>query len=469
MKPKSLIIVGGGTSGWIAAFYAKVYLEIERILVIESKDVPIIGAGEGSTGLMSRIVHPIGEEIFLNETRGSIKLGINHIGWRKDHKNYFGPLDAPQRFGVVPEINYPWMVKNKLPISSTHMNAKLMELRNISPVIEQDGQKMSPFGVAYHFDGHLVSKTIKDFLTSSGVEWTYDLITDVNMDKNGITKIIGEKSFYVSDFYIDASGFHNAIAKKSFNLNWISYEKNLSVNSALPFTLQSDISDIESYTTSTAMKFGWMWKIPKQNNIGCGYVFNNNLISFNQAQQEIEDYLGHKIKPIKQITFTPGRLNKFLVKNCLTIGLTSSFLEPLEATSIHSTIVQLELWVGYISGEINEKKYNKSIADMLDTYRDFIILHYKGGKDETEFWKYQNSNVVNTKEVNKILKMCEDGTILNYKNDNLALPLLFPVLYGLGLIKNLNTCGSPPNEMFESMWNGIKTMLLTNKELYNDL
>jgi tryptophan halogenase len=469
MKPNSIIIVGGGTAGWIAALYAKVYLDIERILVIESKDIPIIGAGEGSTGLMSRVVSPIGEEIFLSESLGSVKLGINHVGWRKDNKNYFGPLDAPQRFGVSPEKSYPWMVENNLPISSIHMNAKLMELKNISPVIEQDGHKMSPFGVAYHFDGHLVSQLIKDFLTSSGVEWTYDLIIDAEIDEDGISKIIGEKSFYIADFYVDASGFNNAIAKKSFDLEWISYQKNLSVNAALPFTLPTDLANIETYTTSTAMKFGWMWKIPKQNNIGCGYVFNNDLISFKEAQQEVEEYLGFEISPIKEIRFKPGRLNKFLIKNCLSIGLTSGFLEPLEATSIHSTIVQLEKLVDFFDNEITENQYNMDIADMYDTYRDFIILHYKGGRNDTEFWRYQNSDIVNTEEVNKILEMCENGSIINYRNNNLALPLLFPVLYGLGLIKKINSHGEPPDKTFEIMWEGIKMLLLSNEELYNDL
>jgi tryptophan halogenase len=469
MKPKSLIIVGGGTAGWSAALYAKIYLNIERILVIESKDVPIIGAGEGSTGTMGRIIAPIGEEIFLNETQGSLKLGIKHVGWKKDKKSYLGPLDAPERFNVIPKKNYPWMFENKLPISATHMNAKLMELKNISPVVEQDGKKMSPFGVAYHFDGHLVSQTLKNFLTSTGVEWTYDTIQDVEVNETGISKIIGEKSFYVAEFYIDATGFHNVLMKKAYDINWISYQKNLSVNAALPFILPSDIKTLETYTTATAMDYGWMWKIPKQNNIGCGYVFNNDLISFNQAQQEVESLLGHPIEPIKQIKFVPGRLEKFLHKNCLAIGLCAAFLEPLEATSIHSTILQLDKWIDWINSEINEEQYNTEISKMYDTYRDFIILHYKGGRDDTEFWKYQNSDVVNTDQVNLILQMCKDGNILDYSNDYLALPLLFPVIYGLDLIEKINDQGEPPTEILEIIWKGMQSILLTNEQLYNDL
>lgn len=469
MKPKSLIIVGGGTAAWVAALYAKIYLDIERILVIESSDIPIIGAGEGSTGSMSLVVQPIGEEIFLKETQGSIKLGIKHVGWRKDNTTYLGPIDAPERFGVSSKISYPWMVEHKLPISSTHMNAKLMELETVSPVIDSDGRKFSPFGVAYHFDGHLVSATIKDFLTSAGVEFTTDTIVEIELGTTGIEKIIGKNSYYTADFFIDATGFHGAVMKKAYNLDWLSYEKNLSVNAALPFVLDSNLETLETYTTATAMKYGWMWKIPKQNNIGCGYVFNNHLISFEEAQQEIEELLGHSIKPIKQIKFTPGRLEKLLHKNCLAIGLASAFLEPLEATSIHSTILQLDTWSEFLESMLTEDEYNIRMTKMYDTYRDFIILHYKGGRDDTEFWKYQGSSTVNTAEVNKILEMCKNGTILDYSNDFLGLPLLFPVIYGLGLVESLQNSGEPPSEILESMWNGIKNMLLTNKELYNDL
>lgn len=469
MKPKSLIIVGGGTAAWVAALYAKVYLDIERILVIESEDIPIIGAGEGSTGSMSVVVHPIGEEIFLKETQGSIKLGIKHVGWRKDDATYLGPIDSPERFGVSLEKSYPWMVDHKLPISSTHLNAKLMELENVSPVIESDGRKFSPFGVAYHFDGHLVSATIKDFLISAGVEFTTDTIIDTEFSNNGIEKIIGKDSYYTADFFIDATGFHGAVMKKTYNLDWISYQENLSVNAALPFILNSDLTTLETYTTATAMRYGWMWKIPKQNNIGCGYVFNNDLISFEEAQQEIEELLGQTISPIKQIKFTPGRLEKLLHKNCLAIGLASAFLEPLEATSIHSTILQLDSWAEFLENTLTEDDYNTRMVKMYDTYRDFIILHYKGGRDDTEFWKYQGSDKVNTFEVDKILKMCKNGTILDYSNDFLGLPLLFPVVYGLGLVEKLKGTAEPPPEIFESMWNGIKDMLLTNEQLYNDL
>lgn len=462
----SLIVLGGGTAGWISAFYAKMFAKIPRVLVIESDKVPIIGAGEGSTGIISSLVSMIGEERFLKETQGSIKLGIKHKGWKKDNTDYLGPIDSPERFSADHTEVYPWMVNNKLSISSTHYNAKIMEKDGYSPVIVAEDRLFSPFGTAFHFDGHLVSLTLKTFLKMMGVEFLKDNINDVGVTEEGIDCLVGEKNSYYADYFIDASGFNSVIFQKKLGIKWIDYSKNLSLNAALPFTLESSLETLETYTTAQAMKYGWMWKIPKQNNIGYGYVFNKDFINFDEAQKEIEDFLNVKIDPIKQISFNPGRLEKFAYKNSLCVGLSSAFLEPLEATSIHGTIMQLELWKFLLEDVYSEEKYNSKIANMYDSYRDFIILHYKGGKTETDFWRYQSSNTTNTEKVDNILEMCNNGELLNFQDEFLGLPLLMPVLYGLGLVNKLNKIGSNPPKEFFMLWEKLEPMLLKNIDLY---
>lgn len=463
---KSCIILGGGTAGWISAFYAKIFAKIPRVLVIESDKVPIIGAGEGSTGIISNMVSMIGEERFLKETQGSIKLGIKHKGWTKDNTDYLGPIDSPERFSASHLDAYPWMVENNLPISSTHFNAKVMEKDGYSPVILAEDRLFSPFGTAFHFDGHLVSQTLKEFLKLSGVEFLKDNINDVTIDDNGIESLIGDKNTYYADYFIDASGFNSVIYQKKLNIKWKDYKKHLSLNAALPFTLESSLETLETFTTAQAMKYGWMWKIPKQNNIGYGYVFNKDIINFDEAQREVEDLLKIKIDPIKQISFTPGRLEKFAFKNSICVGLSAAFLEPLEATSIHATIMQLELWKFLLEETMSEDQYNSKMLEMYDSYRDFVILHYKGGKDHTEFWKYQSSSITNTSKVDEILELCNNGNIINFNNEFLGLQLLMPVLYGLGLITKLNKKGNTPPKEFFLLWQGLEPMLLKNTELY---
>jgi len=461
---KSLIVLGGGTAGWISAFYAKIFANIPRVLVIESPNVPIIGAGEGSTGLISSMVSMIGEERFLKDTQGSIKLGIKHKGWRKDGTDYLGPIDSPERFSANHQEVYPWMIENKLPISETHFNAKVMNKDGYSPVILAENKLFSPFGTAFHFDGHLVSKTLKDFLKMSGVEYLQDNINDVIVTDDGIESLVGTKNSYYADYFIDATGFNSIIYQKKLGVNWKSYKDVLSLNAALPFTLESSLDKLETYTTAQSMDYGWMWKIPKQNNIGYGYVFNKDLISFDKAKEEVESFLNKPIEPIKQIIFDPGRLEKFAYKNSLCVGLSAAFLEPLEATSIHATIMQLELWKFLLEKTMSEETYNNKISEMYDAYRDFIILHYKGNKDNTDFWKIQQNSTTNL--VDEIIDLCNNGNLMDFKHEFLGLPLIVPVLYGLGVLNKTNKVGSVPPKEFSLLWKGLEPMLLRNQELY---
>ena len=212
------------------------------------------------------------------------------------------------------------------------------------------------------------------------------------------------------DFFIDASGFARVLMKKLDN-PWVSYKKNLPVNSAMPFLLKYDEGEIpKPWTTAWAQSSGWMWQIPVQKRKGCGYVFDDNFITADQAQAEIETTLGKKIDPIRVLKFDTGRLDRAWVKNCLAVGLSSAFAEPLEATSIHSTIIQLlDLVFGYLKAnkddtcnEYSVKLYNKKSSNMYDDFKDFLNIHYMGGRTDSNFWKYINTGETQT-ELTKTL------------------------------------------------------------------
>jgi tryptophan halogenase len=156
-----------------------------------------------------------------------------------------------------------------------------------------------------------------------------------------------------------------------------------------------------------------MWQIPNQKRKGCGYVFDSNFITADQAHAEIEKALGKKIDPIRILKFDTGRLSKLWTKNCLSIGLSAAFVEPLEATSIHSTIVQLtkftfehlkhslEDTLNYGSVEL----YNAKMIKMYDDFKDFLVTHYMGGRSDSSFWKYISSGETKTDFVDLILEM----------------------------------------------------------------
>ena len=178
-------------------------------------------------------------------------------------------------------------------------------------------------------------------------------------------------------------------------------------------------------TTAWAQKYGWMWMIPKLDHIGCGYIYDDRYITQEEAQAEIEEVLKIKIKPIKKINFKAGRLKHFWQKNVLSIGLSSCFLEPLEATSIHGTISQINNFVYFylrdnIDDTLNEvsmSEYNRQTERMIENFKTFILLHYYGTRKDTDFWKKMNKNSAKNKEVQKIIDIGKTRLLNDFDTD----------------------------------------------------
>jgi tryptophan halogenase len=215
------------------------------------------------------------------------------------------------------------------------------------------------------------------------------------------------------DFFIDCSGF-NKILINAVGGKWVSYQKNLPLNTGLPFHLDYLPGETpEPYTTAWAQKNGWMWQIPLMDRKGCGYVFDDHFTTPEKAQEEIETILGRKIEPQRVIKFDAGRQESAWIKNCLAIGLSSAFLEPLEATSIHSTLVQgLNFVFEYLKDSVEDtvnsgsvKIYNQRTRVLYDDIKDFLVMHYMGGRNDSDFWKMISTGVTKTDYVETLLEM----------------------------------------------------------------
>jgi tryptophan halogenase len=267
----------------------------------------------------------------------------------------------------------------------------------------------------YHFDANLVGKYFKKISLASGVTCIDAKVHDVVLKENGFIKSLklDIDQEITGDLFIDASGFSKILNKK-LDSKWISYSKNLPVNSAMPFILPySKGEEISPVTIARAQKNGWMWKIPTSSRYGSGYVFCDDFVTPEQAQRDIEEDLGHDIDPIRILKFDTGRLEKCWTKNCVSIGLSSAFAEPLEATSIHSTIVMLYWLVfDFLKDTVeetcnsgNEYLFNDRCNTMFDSFRDFLIAHYQGGRNDSEFWKYISSGATLNDRVKSILEV----------------------------------------------------------------
>lgn len=412
-----IVVVGGGTAGWLAALIISKTQPQHNVTVIESSTINIIGAGEGSTGTMTNIIQNISgnygcnEQDFINECDVTPKLGIDFKNWSGNGTSYISPNDGSWTSTNPLDFITAYTVAN-LPKEKRHLNSLygfIIE-HNKYTFDLKDGP------AAYHFDafkvgmyfkkvcgehvGHIDSEVQEVIFNEQGEIKTLKLANGQNLD---------------GDFFIDATGLSRVLISK-LGAKWNSYKENLPVNRAMPFLMPYDQNEvIRPVTVAWAQNNGWMWDIPVLYRRGCGYVYANDFVSDDRAHYELEQTIGKKVDPLRVIKFEAGRLDQLWVKNCLAVGLCAAFAEPLEATSIHTTIVQLENFVNLCldsSKEItcdlrNIQMYNDRFTFMYDLIKDFLVLHYQSGRKDTEFWKHVTSSKVLTPHTEKMIGMCK--------------------------------------------------------------
>lgn len=385
-KIDTISVVGGGTAGFVAALILKMRFPTSKVNVIRSTKIGIIGVGEGSTEHWHEFMQYIGVpfETVIQECDATFKCGIMFKGWaHEDYMHSIGPekdIKNGQYHSVYGKLIGDRAPKHTLNIPGS-WNNRVMAYRL------EDTSTGPPWN-QYHFN----TQKLNDFLTKVAIDRQIDVIDDeildIVLDDDGkINHIVGETGKYHSDFYIDSTGFKKILITK-LGAKWQSHSKYLKMNTAIVFPME-DTDEYNMWTLAQAMDYGWMFKIPVWGRSGNGYIFDSNYITPEQAKLEVEKLLGKEITVGKTLTFDPGALDRVWIKNCCAIGLSASFVEPLEATSIGTSIQQAFLLMHRLPNydEDNIEKYNKDIADILTNIRDFVILHYITKKDNTQFWK----------------------------------------------------------------------------------
>ena len=398
-----IVIVGGGTSGWLTAstlLYKTHPKNNIKITLIESKDIPIIGVGESVTGRMRDIIknheHLGGEKEFLKETGSTFKYGIKHVDWYKKGDYFLSPIgsdfanytDFPSRdydyiriHHIAKKLKYKLPVQNQLMLKNKLFNDEDLQFEN---------------ECAYHIDAYKTGEFLrKKCLTTGRVKRIEATIENVNLNDLGGVKSVdlsnGEK--INGDFFVDCTGWAKVLIDK-VGANFKSYRDNLLVNKAIIFprpTKENEV--IKNHTIATARKYGWTFDLPLQNRVGRGYVFNGDMISVDDAIKEMNDCYNEEIDVKKVIDFKSGRLDKMWIKNVLATGLSSSFLEPLEATAIHTTVLQFDYFMDYyFNNELDmyeeelHEQYNTYMDNYMNNVRDFITFHYITPRNDTDFW-----------------------------------------------------------------------------------
>jgi tryptophan halogenase len=423
-----IVIVGGGTAGWMAGCMAANLNKLLKndgtskqydVTVIESSNIPIIGAGEGSTGLLMEYITKkfknlgVNEIDFLYETDSTLKLGIRFKDWDGVGTEYLSPIQPTFSSSYNVDIDLLSFIMHGHYADSSP--AGYLMHNGLSSFYTTKNKTVGTH--SYHFDAHKVGKYLKKIALQNSIKHIDAEITDVNI--NTITgecdsvRLKETNELVTADLWIDCSGFSRLLANK-VGAGWISYKDNLPVNSALPYLHKYEKNeDIKLETLAWAQPNGWMWQIPTQERYGCGYVFCDYFTNADGALIELEKTTGRKIQPIRELKFDVGRLKEFWSKNVVSIGLSSGFLEPLQATSIHSSIVQCELLFNHCLYSEKQKtmnitsinRYNEFVGHMFDDFRDLLQIHYMSKRNDSDFWKFVKNELVKTEKTKYMMEV----------------------------------------------------------------
>lgn len=437
-----IVIVGGGTAGWMtAAYLSKALNKNVNITLVESSNITTIGVGEATFSTIKVFFDFLGlqESDWMPKCNATYKMAIKFVNWNAQGRHFYHPF---QRYDVVDgfDMSEWWlkMKKNKeafdyscflIPMlcdnqsSPRYLNGKVFDDK-VQDIFSQE-QKVEKnvlanlkvqYPYAYHFDANLLARFLKDYAMQRGVKQIVDDVVDVELKEDGsIDRIHTKKDFRIGgDLFVDCTGFRGLLINKALGEPFISFSESLLCDSAIAMQVPTDIkkAGINPYTTATALSSGWAWNIPLYGRVGTGYVYSSAFISKEEAEQEFRQHLGEAANNCKalHIKMRIGRNRNSWVKNCVAIGLSSGFVEPLESTGIFFIQHGIEELVSYFPDKsFNEdliRSYNKAIANCIDGVRDFLTLHYYANdRVDTPFWKASKQDIVVSEELRERLKL----------------------------------------------------------------
>ncbi len=377
-----VLVVGGGTAGLISATILKQYLNIQ-VDVVQSSKIGIVGVGEGSTEIFLEYMKCVGidHESLIRECDATYKSGIMFEGW----------TPKPYLHNVSPPFDnkysqYRYVYAKQISENDPYVQSSTMWNNRISKEYI-NRPDVAPFN-QFHFNTFKLNSFLTSKCLSMGMQVFDDEIKEININEDGnIVSVRGQERDYEYDFYIDSTGFKRLLIGK-LGAKWVSFSKYLKMKAAVTFPTP-DENDYNLWTLAKAMDSGWMFRLPVWGRYGNGYIYDTDYIDVDGAKKEVESLLGREIEFGKEFYFDAGALEKPWIGNCVAIGLSSIFVEPLEASSIGSSIQQSFLLMNRLLGytESSRNSYNKSFTEMSLNIRDFIALHYITKKDNSEFWR----------------------------------------------------------------------------------
>jgi tryptophan halogenase len=401
---KNIIIVGGGTAGWMAAASLSRFA-LNRdltITLIESTVIGTVGVGEATIPSIVNYNNSIGldELTFIRATRASFKLGIQFENWRKAGDQFFHPFaDYGINFNGIDFQHYFYRLKRENPaenLADYSIACQLAKHNHFAQPLESSKNPLADFSYAYHFDATLYAKLLRELSVGRGVKHIDEKVETINLrEADGFIASVklADGQIIEGDLFIDCTGFKGLLIEETLKTGYEDWQQWLLCDSAVAVQC-ANTQEPTPYTRVTALDAGWMWQIPLQHRMGNGYVFSSRFLDKERASETLlQNISGTPLTTPKPFSFQAGRRKKVWNKNCYALGLASGFLEPLESTSIsliQTGITHLLTFFPDMSFDqtmINE--VNRRHQHEMERIRDFIILHYKlTQRHDTEFWRY---------------------------------------------------------------------------------
>ena len=450
-QPLKIVIVGGGTAGWMtaAAFAAVLRPEQRHIRLIESSEIGIVGVGEATLPHIRFFNRRIGidEPELMAKTQATFKLGIEFVNWARVGDSYIHPFGAyGSKIAGVPFHHYWLRARGEgsdssiedysLPIVASRMNRFALPSEDMTSV-------MSTFGYAFQFDASLYAKYLRGFAEQRGVQRTDAKIVDVQLraEDGWVESVKLDNGETVGgDLFIDCSGFRGLLIEQALKTGYDEWTKWLPCDRAMAVPCENS-GPLTPYTRATAREAGWQWRIPLQHRMGNGYVYGSNFISDDEAAAKLLSRLdGKPLADPRPLRFTAGRRRKTWNRNVVAIGLAGGFLEPLESTSIYLIQIAITTLLDYLTGNEGTRgqfdpriveAYNRWIEMEYDRVRDFLILHYHATeRDDAEIWNYCRTMDVPDTLKHKMELFRTRAHVITYKDGLFLEPSWLAVYFG---------------------------------------
>jgi hypothetical protein len=429
----SVVILGGGTAGWMTASYLKKAFPEVKISLLEAPSIPKIGVGEATIPNLQKVFFDflgIPEDDWMRRCNAAFKVAVKFVNWRKPRQAGAKDDHFYHTFGILPNcdgvpLSHYWAL-NRLeggdePFEyACYKEPELMDAK-LSPR-HLDGSHAMRY--AWHFDAHLVADYLREIATGWGVDHVVDKLETVERGPDG--SIVAVRTTHGrtlrADLFVDCSGFRGLLINKAMEEPFIDMSDYLMNDSAVASAVPNDdeANGVEPYTSAIAMDAGWTWKIPMLGRFGTGYVYSSKFASDDGAALEFCKLWG--LNPdtanLNKIRFRVGRNRRAWVKNCVSIGLSSCFVEPLESSGIYFIYAAIyQLAKHFPDKTMNPAlidHFNGEIESMFDDTRDFLQMHYlTTPREDTPYWRANKHDLRLSEDVQRKLKFYKAGLAVN--------------------------------------------------------